>query len=137
MKRVIAIVLLAVCVLSFASCKDAAKEYYPIDWEYVTGLPEGFPKLCDGITSTEENTANGSTILFWNVIEESRFKELTEKIAKWAGVPFTKSQSDTGTVYKLETAEYRIECSYCPNASGDHLEGARYDSQGRVIVVKK
>ncbi len=141
MKKLL-VLLLATLMLCFVSCgedESVVNEYYPIEWDMLTGLPEDFPKLCDGVTSTEENSALGSVSVYWNVIEKSVFEDYLVKVEKWAGKDFAESvnEGNGAITYTLETDKYKVEAAFNANNNGDHIEGHLYNAQARISVVNK
>ncbi len=137
MKRIIAILLLAVCLLTLGACKDSSKEYFPIAWEYVMGLPEGFPKLADAVTGAKESFGAGEVALYWNILSRDKLEGYLEQIEKWANAEFTAEDSDSNTFYSLDNGTYTVTAGFYPNASGNHLEAGDYDCNAKIIIKKK
>ncbi len=140
MRRVV-VLLLAFVLLCTVACdkEEPVKEYYPIDWDMLTGLPADFPKLCDGVSSTEENSAQNAVSVYWNLISQEDFEGYLDKVADWAGVKLEKSLNEeiNVTTYTLETDKYKVDAAYNPKATGDHIEAHIYDAQARLTVVTK
>ncbi len=141
MKKILVLILAALmlCTVACTEEKEPITNYLPIEWEMLTGLPEDFPKLCDKVTSTEENSAQNAVSIYWNLIKKDTFKSYLSKIEGWAGVKFNESVNEGNGVstFTLETDKHKVECAYNPNATGNHIEAHLYDCQARVTVVGK
>lgn len=142
MKRIICFVLALCTVLVLASCKkddDKVKQYLPVEWVYITGLPDTFPVLCEKVTTVDEIFQKGtdSVAIYWNLLSEDNYNAYLEKIEGWAGTTFGEPAAD-GTVSLSATVkgeEITVKAAYNGNASGNHLEGGHYDSQARIEVI--
>lgn len=141
MKRFLALMLVLVMALAvFAGCKDEKVDEFPIKWEYVTGLPADFPKLCDKLTTTYENYKSDSSEieLAWSRVSKSDFDSYKAKIEEWAGAKFGEQDENNIALLTAEVngKEIKVQAIYSPDATGDHLQGAVYDCQGRIIVTE-
>lgn len=140
MKRTLTL-LLTILVLSTAlvACGKEEIDEFPVAWEYVTGLPEGFPALCEKLTTVNESySADKSEIeLGWSRVSESDFKAYMEKIEQWAGKKFSDwDDSKTATLTaELDGKTVTVNAVFNPDASGDYVQGPVYDCQGIIRVI--
>ena len=150
MKRIshtILLLLTAAVLLSAFGCKSkkggSDRAFLPVKWDYIVGLPEGFPRLCEAVTTASDTTnADGTTVsITWNILERSDFDKYLKAIESWANVSFSEVGEKTGESYLLETAvngkTVKAEAAYKADASGDHIEGSLYDSQARIIITNR
>ncbi len=137
MRRFAAIALVLLTLLALSACTEKVDEY-PIAWEYVTGLPEGFPQLCDKITTTNENYSPDETDieLSWSRVSKADFDSYKAKIEEWASAKFGEQdeQNIATLVATVNGEKLTVQAIYNPDASGNHIQGAMYECQGRIIV---
>lgn len=140
MKRILALVLVLVMALAvFYGCKNEKIDEFPIKWEYVTGLPADFPVLCEKLTTTYENYGKESTEieLAWSRVGKEDFDGYKAKIEEWAGAKFGAQDENNIAVLTATVGnkEIKVQAIYNPDATGNHIQGAVYDCQGRIIVT--
>ncbi len=138
-KRFFALFLVLASLLAFAGCGEKVDEY-PVAWEYVTGLPAGFPTLSEKLTTSNESYSSDKAEieLAWARVSESDFNGYKAKIEEWAGAKFA-AQDENGTALLTATVNGKsieVKAVYKPDASGKHIEGAEYDCQGVIIVTE-
>lgn len=137
MKRFLCIVLTFAALFSFTACGGKAEAELNLDWEYVTGLPEGFPKLCDKVTESVESfdSTGDKVTVGWNILGEDSFKEYTEKIEKWAGAEFGKANDGVKslTITKDEK-ELTIKAKYDGDADGFKNDNGSYNCQASIVI---
>ena len=137
LSRIFLLLLTAAALLSAFGCNKAKKAYLPIKWDYVVGLPEGFPRLCEALTTASDAKGDeGTTVsLVWNILDKKDFDAYLKKIEAWANASFIEANGS----YRLEASiggtTVKAEAAYNEKASGDHVEGSLYDSQARITVV--
>ncbi len=141
MKKTICLVLALLALFSFVSCdNEVAEAETPLAWEYLSGLPEGFPKLCDGITAEDESfDANKSSItLYWNVLEENSYNVYLTKIQSWAGTDFGEAKKGTKTLtFKKGGDEITVAATYDGDANGKSNGDGSYDYQAMIVITSK
>lgn len=146
MKRTLTLVLAFLLMLGLTACGDdeaatsseESKEAGVL-WEYITELPDSFPKLCNSVTTAQENYSEekSACAIYWAVLDESTFNGYLEAIEKWAGASFGDKSAD-GTVTlsaKINGESITISAAHNGSASGNFLEGGNYDSQARIEVI--
>lgn len=132
MKKFLCLILALTAVFSFAACKGQADAQLLIEWDYITGLPEGFPKLCDKVTESKESfgAESNSVVIRWNILEEDSYKEYTAKIEEWAGTEFGSAKDGTKSLTVLiDDNEYTIKATYDGEADGHEKDGGSYNCQ--------
>lgn len=146
MKKAFALVLALALMLSFTACKgdkdgtskDSAN-YAPIQWEYLTELPESFPKLCDYVTTANEKYTEDESLcaMYWAVLDQKTFDGYKATVEKWAGAKFGTPAQD-GTVSLSTTVNGKkitVNAAYNGNATGNYLQNGNYDSQAKIEVI--
>ena len=140
--QVILLVFIFLLLLSSVGCqqKEVERQYLPVKWEYIIGLPEGFPKLCEAVTGASRTEDFPDTVSFlWNILDKEDFDGYLKTMEEWADAKFTEADG----AYRLETfvphdagggQDIKIEANYKAEATGDHIEGPLYDNQARVTV---
>ncbi len=137
MKRVLCIVLTLAAVFSFVACGGKAEQELSVEWEYITGLPEGFPKLCDKVTeSTESFTADSNVIAIrWNILEEASYNDYTAKIEEWAGVKFGDAKDGAKSLVFMQGDEkLTVKATYNADADGFKSDDGSYNCQAVIEV---
>lgn len=142
MKRTLALLLTLLALSTvFVGCNKEEIDEFPVAWEYVTGLPEGFPALCEKLTTVNESySADKSEIeLGWSRVSESDFESYMEKIEQWAGKKFSDwDDSKTATLTAdIDGATVTVNAVFNPDASGDYVQGPVYDCQGIIRVISE
>ncbi len=142
MKKTLLILLSLCFIISLAACggEEESGIYTPVKWEYISGLPAGFPALSSGVTTVDESfTGDADSIaLYWNLLDKSDFDGFVSKIESWAGTEFGEPAAD-GTVSLTVTKDgkdYTVKAAYNGSATGNYLEGNNYDSQARIEIIE-
>ncbi len=137
MKRVLCIVLTLAAVFSFAACGGKAEQELSVEWSYITGLPEDFPKLCDKVTeSTESFTADSNVIAIrWNILDEDAFNGYTAKIEEWAGVKFGDAKDGAKSLaFTKDDKKLTVKATYNADADGYKNDGGSYNCQAVIEI---
>lgn len=140
MKKILCFVLALALVFAFGGC--SAEPYMPISWDYLSGLPEGFPKLCDAVTANVESfsaTAD-SFAIYWNVLEEDEFDGYLAKIEEWAEADFGKAKDGVKTLNVLVgDDEVTVTATYSGDADGkkNEEEQSGYNCQACIDISKR
>lgn len=142
MKKAV-ILLISLClVLGLAACggEEESGVYTPVKWEYISGLPAGFPALSSGVTTVDESFTGGadSITLYWNLLDKGDYDSFVNKIESWAGAEFGEPAADgtTSLTVTKDGKDYTVKAAYNGNATGNYLEGNNYDSQARIEIIE-
>lgn len=139
MKKFLCFVLTLCAAFSFTACGVAEAEYL-VDWEYITGVPADFPKLCDKISESYESfdATSNNVFIGWNVLDEASFNEYTAKIERWSGVKFGETEDGTKSLELIQDDKaLTVTVRYNAKAKGRKNSDGRYDCQAIIEVVTK
>lgn len=74
-------------------------------------LPDGFPKLAEGVTEYTQVSDN-VFFLSWDVISKAEADAMAEQVEKWAGGKFELMEDPAGKMWFMDTGKYNISISY-------------------------
>ena len=74
-------------------------------------LPDGFPKLAEGVTEYTQVSDN-VFFLSWDVISKAEADTMAEQVEKWAGGKFELMEDSAGKMWFMDTGKYNISISY-------------------------
>lgn len=99
-----------------------ANSQRPIPWELLW-LPEGFPKLADGVTEYLAGE-NGSVDLYWDIMSLEEVQYISSLIQNWIGVEVRNPTSDDKIyINSYYGDEYDVVIyRYTDRARGDNLQ---------------
>lgn len=137
MKRALLFSLCLVFALCAASCAAEENEgqLTYIKWETIEGIPEGFPKLCDEVTTVD---IGGSRVsLLWNVLDEEVYNSYKEKVESYAGTKFEFDGLNYSLTTEKDGVSYKIIFNRDGKQSGKHVEGALWETQAKLSIIKE
>lgn len=85
-------------------------------WSDLT-LPDGFPKLAEGVT-TFSNDIEGTYTFQWDVMPLADCEAISEKLKKWSGGTFELMEDSGGKNWFVDTGKQSITLTYYADTFG-------------------